>query len=81
MAGELCLGSFQVGQHCLADDGAKQILLCREVQVDRALADASGRGDVLQLGRGVAAFGEGGEGCGHDFARSGILAACPGHSL
>ena len=75
MAGELRLGRLEVRQHRLAHDGAEQILLGREVEVDRALADAGGRGDVLQLGRRVAALGERGEGGGDDLAGSGILAA------
>ena len=81
MAGELRLGRLEVRQHRLADHGAEQVLLGREVEVDRALADAGGRGDVLQLGRGVAAFGERGEGGGDDFTRPGVLAAGAGHSL
>ena len=75
MGGELRFGRFQVGQHGLAHDGAEQVLLGREVEVDRALADAGGRGDILQLGRGVAALGERGERGGDDFTGSGVLAA------
>ena len=75
MAGELRLGRLQVGQHRLADHGAEQVLLGREVEVDRALADAGGRRDILQLGRRVAALGEGGERGGDDFTGPGVLAA------
>ena len=67
-------GGRQVGQHGLADDGAEQFLLGREVEVDRALADAGGGGDVLQLGGGEAAFGEQAQ-CGvDDFAGAGGFA-------
>ena len=80
MAGELRLGRLEVGQHRLAHHGAEQVLLGREVEVDRALADAGRGGDVLQLGRGVAAFGERGEGGGDDLAGPGVLAAGAGHA-
>ena len=68
-------GGLQVGQHGLADDGAEQVLLGGEVKVDRALADAGGGGDVLQLGGGKAAVGEQAEGGLDDFAGAGLLAA------
>ena len=74
-AGEIGFGCLDVGQHRLADDGAEQVLLGWEIEVDRALADAGGSRDVLQLGRGVATLGERGEGGGDDFAGSGFLAA------
>ena len=76
-------GGLQVGQHGLADDGAEQILLGGEVEVDRAFADAGGGGDVLQLGGGKAAVGEQTQGRLDDLAGAGFLAAsaAPGQGL
>ena len=68
-------GGLQVGQHGLADDGAEQVLLGREVEVDRAFADAGGGGDVFQLGGGEAAVGEQTQRCLDDLAGAGFLAA------
>ena len=75
MSGELPLGRLEIWQYRLAHDGAEQVLLGGEVEVDRALADPGGGSDVLQLGRGVAAFSERGEGGSDDLAGPRVLAA------
>ena len=75
VAGHCGLGRLYIGQHSLAHHSAEQILLGREVEVYGALADPRGRGNVLQLGGGIATIGERGEGGRDDFARSGFLAA------
>ena len=68
-----------VRQDGLPHHRAEQVLLGREVEINRALADARGGGDILQLGRGIAALGERGERGGDDLAGTGILAAGAWH--
>ena len=78
---DLGFGRCDIGQHRLAHNGTEQILLGREIEVDGALADPGGGGNVLELGGGVATIGERGEGGGDNLTGASLLATGPDRRL
>ena len=61
-----------LGATVLAHDGAEQLLLVLEIEIERALRHAGAPGDFVQLGGGEALFREHLERRGANLARAGL---------
>ncbi len=69
--------ALDVGHQGGAHDRLEQLLLALEVEVERALADARARRDVLEPGGGEAALGEARQRRRQDLLGPRLLAALP----
>ncbi len=77
MLAQQALDAREIGQERLPDHGLEQLLLAREVQIERALADAGAGGDVVEPGGAEAALGEDLERGVDDLGGSRVLAPAP----